>query len=850
MESLEYRGRRDREDQLEEIGASPQTVQWIWESSFAAWTSEGGTLFWIRGKPASGKSTLMKNIAEGNKLRDHLRRNLNDNWMIIHHFFFDFAVSQDKRNNFEGFLRSLLYQLIGEIRGTGEESLPINEPKQGWSVQSLQERLTFMLEQCSEPVCILLDGLDEYQGSKWDLADMLRKLASSKVRFCVASRPDPVFDNTFLNVPTISMQDWNTSAIDKMVTLTIQKSVAGSGFYDDDGVVELAKMISEKAQGVFLWARFAINELRDGWSEGLELVELQKRLENVPEELEDIYARILGKIKLEQRQQAVYMFQLVCYAQETLTVSELYIATTLATGSRGPPMQRISAHDIQQFKRRILAATGGMLEVFRGSGKEEEEAGELLVNIIHKTVRTYLESNGWFHVLGAPHNGLLHAQVLWLRVCAGVFPPSFKGLPPPDGNKMMQRRICADLKRSSHSLPRAQLSPTKPLDLHRRPSATDRISPLLKYAALYMLHHAIEVEQVLGVPSYSILQAGMSDSFVCYHRYYWALRDGGCTCFRHCPEPLHPLHLAIGHGLDGFVRDFLSVFCERSTQGSREWDSVFHLEVNRDSLFASLEEDPVTSQMSLLEFAIYHASKIYTNDASQTRIVATLLEKYPHVQDVEMGFALRNSSAELVRLLLAHWPDGKTIFKLNTRRCDEDFDEEFSRCGLSDYLQGKFDIGPLWYIARRRHNFEEENAELVDLFLRRGEDINGQCGPVGTALHASLLQLSHVVVGSNMNMYTTLLAKGADVNASGPFGTPLEFVWRMAITVQDSKYKSVHRWPRAIHWLIKNGAVNGRCDPNGFVPSREQMLAFGTSGIEAYHESQRFYSGKSGELGE
>ena len=848
MESLEYKGRRDREDQLEEIGASPQTVQWIWESSFAAWTSEGGTLFWIRGKPASGKSTLMKYIAKDNKLRDHLRRSLNDNWIIIHHFFFDFAVSQDKRNNFEGFLRSLLYQLIGRIRGTGEESLPINEPKHGWSVQSLQERLTFMLEQCSGPVCILLDGLDEYQGSKWDLADMLRKLASSKVRFCVASRPDPVFDNTFIDVPTISMQDWNASAIDKMVTLTIQKSVAGSGFYDNDGVVELAKMISEKAQGVFLWARFAINELRDGWSEGLELAELQKRLENVPEELEDIYARILVKIRLELRQQAVYMFQLVCYAQETLTVSELYVATTLATGSRGPPMQRISAHDIQQFRRRILSATGGMLEVFRGRRQGKKEAGELLVNIIHKTVRTYLDSNGWSHVLGAPHNGLSHAQVLWLRVCAGIFPPSFKSLPPSDGNKMMQKRICADPNRPSHSVSGAQLSPTKPLDLHRRPSVTDKVSPLLEYAALYMLHHAIEVEQVLGVPSYKMLQAGMSDSFVCYHRHYWALRDGECACFHNCPEPLHPLHLAIGHGLDGFVRDFLLVFCERTTQGSREWDSVFHLEVNWSSRFADLDTDPATFQMSLLEFAIHHASKQYNNGASQTRIVATLLEKYPHAQGFEMEFALRHSSAEVVRLLLAHWPDGKTILKLDTLRCDKYFDEQVSTCGLSEYLQEGFDIAPMWYIARRSAIFEEDNAEVVDLFIRRGEDINGQCGPVGTALHSSFFQLSDI--GLSSDMYMILLAKGADVNASGPFGTPLEFVWRMANTVRHIEYRHVRRWRRAIQWLIENGAVNNRCDPNGFVPSREQMLAFGASGWETVQESRRFYKGKPGSSGD
>lgn len=542
------------------------------------------------------------------------------------------------------------------------------------------------------------------------------------------------------------------------------------------------------------------------------------------------------------------MLQLVCYARETLTVSELYVATALATSSRGYPKQRISAHNIQHFKRRILSATGGMLEVFRGMREEEEEASELLVNIIHKTVRTYLEFNGWSHVLGAPHNGLLHAQVLWLRVCADVFPPSFRGLPPSDGNEMMQRRISADLKRPSHSLSRAQLSPTKPLDLHRRTSVTDNVSPLLKYAALYMLYHATEVEQVLGLPSYKILQAGMSDSFVCYHRYYWELRDRVCACFQYCPEPLHPLHLAIGHGLDGFVRDFLLVFCERTTQGSREWDSVFQLEVDWSSTFDTLNKDPATFQMSLLEFAIRHASKQYDNDASQTRIVATLLEKYPHAQDFEMEFALRHSSVEVVRLLLAHWPDGKTILKVDTPRCDEYFDEEVSRCRLSGYLQEGFDIGPMWYIARRRANFEEDNAEVVDLFIRRGEDINGQCGPVGTALHSNLLQLNYI--GSNSNMAMILLAKGADVNASGPFGKPLEFVWRMANTVKHVKYKHVHRWRRAIQWLIENGAVNDRCDPNGFVPSREQMLAFGNPSMKAVHESQRSYNGRSGLSGD
>ena len=120
------------------------------------------------------------------------------------------------------------------------------------------------LRQRSGPICILLDGLDEYQDSKWDLVRFLREAASCEVRLCVASRPDTVFENALKDVPTIRMQDWNTPAIAEMVDLTIQSSIANSGFYSDDEVLKLAKQISEKAQGVFLWARFAILELRDG----------------------------------------------------------------------------------------------------------------------------------------------------------------------------------------------------------------------------------------------------------------------------------------------------------------------------------------------------------------------------------------------------------------------------------------------------------------------------------------------------------------------------------------------------------------------------------------------------------
>lgn len=214
----------------------------------------------------------MEYIARSNELRERLGRSVSDRWTVVHHFSFDYGVSEDIRKNFEGFLRSLFYQLVEDLYDDGhlgEVDLPRIEPLQQWSMRALQEGLSLILKHRSSSIFILLDGLDEYQGSKWDLANFLLEMASSRDKLCIASRPNLVFDVTFKDLPTIRMQDWNTPAIDKMVRLTIQSSLARSGFYEDDEVIKLAVAISEKAYGVFLWARFAIDELRDGWSAGL-----------------------------------------------------------------------------------------------------------------------------------------------------------------------------------------------------------------------------------------------------------------------------------------------------------------------------------------------------------------------------------------------------------------------------------------------------------------------------------------------------------------------------------------------------------------------------------------------------
>ena len=807
----------------------------------------------------------MESIAKSDNLKDYLRQGLNEQWTVIRHFFFDFGVSEDIRNNFEGFLRSLLYQLIEKLGKTQEARLSGTEENKRWSERELQEKLSKVLEHRSGPVCILLDGLDEYQDDKWALVNFLQGTAKPQIKLCIASRPDPVFNTAFKGVRQLKMQDKNKPAIESMVEHTLQESVGGSGFYSDDEYVELAEEISEKAEGVFLWAHFAVIELRAGWIVGDEFQKLQKRLQEIPKELEDIYARILKKIKPDERQHAASMFQLVCYAKKLLTLPELSHVLTQTddeenfpmTGTQAPPAQYSQG---KHFERKILALTGGLLEIFRSrtngldrmgifqteddDTSENERREHDYVNIIHRTVRTYLECGGWEHVLGRAHEGTLHAEMLWLRVCARLFPPFFVALPPGMDNKLIPKRMKHSLMPNFSSTFQTQDHTLQTLD-NKHLTVPGPATSLRKYAALSMLDHARIVEKDLGLSSYAVLKPVLTDNFLCHHRYLGFHRDCVCACFQYCPEPRHPLHLAIAHGLDDFVREFLSHFSETVMQDSPEWDDVFYLDSGEapDHQGYSSPYRIIPTRISLLEFALWHATKYYHNSTSQMRIVTTLLERYSRVQDAEMVYALRNSAPKVVQLLLAHWPDREMVFDIDSMRHNYDSEEEISSEDFADNYRQRAHTRPLWHIARRKHSDEHQDEEILDIFLKRGENINGQCGPVGTALHGNLLHLPWATGDGSFELFKLLIEKGADVNAHGPLGKPLEFVWRL---VHSHEWDLKHKWQfvRGIELLIDCGAINEQKDLNGLVPSKEQMLAFYYRTPEQLKELLRYYRGE------
>ena len=106
--------------------AVPKTYQWMlrplqhttltWDC-FANWFNDVSSqqqLYWIHGKPDSGKSTLMNYICENEQTRELLRQWSGRKKLLTPTFFF-WNAGSDQQKSVDGMLRSLLYQILEEV---------------------------------------------------------------------------------------------------------------------------------------------------------------------------------------------------------------------------------------------------------------------------------------------------------------------------------------------------------------------------------------------------------------------------------------------------------------------------------------------------------------------------------------------------------------------------------------------------------------------------------------------------------------------------------------------------------------------------------------------------------------
>ncbi|KAF4966307.1 hypothetical protein FSARC_5979 [Fusarium sarcochroum] len=387
--------------------AHSDTFSWIFKpedqdvaapSSFLEWLTSTDDLYWISGKPGSGKSTLMKFLcthevtkhklcqwAHGNRTRSPNACHDSDyseeeDRLLLGDFFFWNAGKKSLQKSQEGLLRALIYQI-----------LPCD-----------------LLQPSRARLCLFIDGLDEYEGKPSDIIGLVNDIRSIKnVKICVSSRPWNEFEQSFGQdrPQKLCMQDLTKEDIRKYVCdiLDNDKNYQNLEEKDREGKELIAEII-EAAQGVFLWVVLVVRSFQEGLINGDRIVDLQTRLRDLPKDLNDYFEKILlSDVDDFYRPQSARMSAATLHAQQRLPLMAYWFLDqqdpeyALKLEVAPLDLQKMSLR-LEQTRKRLNACCKGLLEVqsiFAFQNMDSPSSGfwfNQKVDFLHRTVQEFLLS--------------------------------------------------------------------------------------------------------------------------------------------------------------------------------------------------------------------------------------------------------------------------------------------------------------------------------------------------------------------------------------------------------------------------------------------------------------------------
>lgn len=345
----------------------------FWETkwnSFSNWLSSTDAIYWISGKPGSGKTTVVKYILADKRTKKYL-----DIWCpgcaIVSHYFW--LPGSPMQRNMEGFLCSLLYQLLeNNLNALMEVMSSVSGSKfshTDWSHAELQLSVTKALDWYKNGVCLFLDGIDEIKpenGTKDGIPEFLdwaiELSQRSKIKLVLASRPDPhIMETRLSRYPRMRLQDLNHQ--DLMAYAKGRVKIPDKDISSEKW--NIIWLLANRAEGVFLWLILAIKSVNEGLRNDDSMETLQERIDCLPQGLDSLYkdmwARAGADNPAEYRQTAALYFKLLLasrtFEDPEITVFEVMLATTGLADSVldaiADPSKLVREDDMLQQYRRV-----------------------------------------------------------------------------------------------------------------------------------------------------------------------------------------------------------------------------------------------------------------------------------------------------------------------------------------------------------------------------------------------------------------------------------------------------------------------------------------------------------------
>jgi hypothetical protein len=382
--------------------AHTNTCGWITSHpSYTNWLKDGSGILWIKGKPGSGKSTLMEFL-----LRDFEEQPFYQASVQLSFFLHGRGTPLQKSRL--GMFRSLLHQLLlrapdarAEFQYVFEErSRSQGEPGKDWNwhVNELCGFFISAIEQVAriQSVNIFVDALDEAddgtgnQDASYQILMDFHKLndllyhKELRSTICFSCRHYPI---------TTTNQRWeiwvereNHADISTYVCDELNSRLSISEA-EKRYVVELQETIVRGAQGVFQWAALVVAMTVRYHNHGKSPREIRQMLAEVPEKLGDVYKHILSEvIDRKDIQQTLRLMRCVFLAERPLTVTEGCFAMCLPDTEILAPefsLKELGLPTHDMMVRRIVSLSGGLIE-----------SQHQILQFIHQSVNDFLSREG------------------------------------------------------------------------------------------------------------------------------------------------------------------------------------------------------------------------------------------------------------------------------------------------------------------------------------------------------------------------------------------------------------------------------------------------------------------------
>lgn len=449
---------------------TPETCSWLVETpQYMQWRNlelrhMHHGLLWLRGKPGSGKSTIMKFVLEYAKATYPNERSL--------YFFFN-GRGTDLEKSVEGMFRSLLHQ-IARYAPQLETAVPLEAlemySKGGWPLELLNSLFYEAIHRCGEDhqITCYVDALDEGDDENQirEMVDFFEDTIEAafagniRLLLCLASRHYPNISVRRSIGITLDGNEYHDQDIAQFVQskLTCKQKALRK---------ELIIETTERASGIFLWVVLTVRVLNKECDRGNQH-SLKSRLRDVPKDINDLFKSIIREGATDEC--LLPALQWVLYANRSLRPEELYFAVLTATNSLSAlsAVWNRESIDDTMLHNFITSSSKGLLEIVH---EPEDQVNS--VQFIHESAREFLISIGIQQLDPTLHDHMTrnHSMLLaqWCQTHLELIIESDRG-----------RGLEAAMANKAHNL----------FDRHRLADSFTNMFPFLRYALDEGLRHS------------------------------------------------------------------------------------------------------------------------------------------------------------------------------------------------------------------------------------------------------------------------------------------------------------------------------------------------------------------------